>query len=163
MNLQSLNSAVVMMGVIVWILGLVGCGSTQQEMRMFLQGTNRLNLAESGQPLPIAVRIYTLRDVDRFQKATFQELWKQDVATLGEDLLHRKDLTLNPEETHKFEVMVDREKEERFFGIMALFRQYQGGTWRMVIPIEEKGFFSIGAREFAFQLTEQTIRQVEPD
>lgn len=163
MKFQNLKIASVMMGMGVVLFGVQGCGSTAQEMRLALKGTNRLNLTESGQPAPTSVRIYTLRESQRFQKATYKDLKDKDTAELGDDLIHRDELTVQPEESQQFEVMVDREKEEKFIGIMVLFRQYPKGVWRLTIPVEEKGIFSIGAQKFTFELTDHTIRQIEPD
>ena len=142
---------------------LAACGSTKQEVEFTLHSTNRLNPSDSGQPVPVVVRIYTLRDRGRFDSATFQELWKQDYDYLGDDLLDRKEITLKPDSREPLEFTLDKEKEENFLGVMALFRKYQTGTWRTVIPIEEPGFFSFGDPEIYIKVDQYNLREGEPD
>jgi type VI secretion system protein VasD len=132
-------------------------------MELALEATNRLNQSDMGQPVPVTVRIYTLKDRTRFEQATFQELWKNDYEFLGKDLLDRKEITLRPSTIELIELTVDPEKNEKFFGIMALFRQYQDGIWRRVIPIEEPGFFSFGDPEFILKVDQQDIAEPVKD
>ena len=154
----------VVCGMLIGLLfSVTACGSTKQELELALRSTNRLNTTQSGQPAPVVVRIYTLRAKDRFEQATFQELWKHDYDFLGDDLLHRKEITVKPDNKHELEITADREKEENYVGLMALFRKHQPGMWRTVIPIEEPGFFSFGTPEFHFRLDQNSIRPVEPN
>ena len=140
---------------------LTACGTSKQELEFTLDSTNRLNPSDTGQPVPVVIRIYTLRDSSRFERATFEELWKKDYEYLGEDLLDRKEITLKPKSKQVLEMTVDKEKEENYFGVMALFRKYQAGQWRAVIPIEEPGIF--GDSEVYLQIDHYDVKEVEPD
>jgi type VI secretion system protein VasD len=142
---------------------LVSCGSSKMNMGLMLEGTNQLNQSDMGQPVPVTVRIYTLKDRIRFEQATFQELWKKDYEFLGKDLLDRKEITLSPSTSKLIELTVDPEDNEKFIGIMVLFRKYQDGTWRRVIPIEEPGLFSFGDPEFIFNVDRQDIAEPVED
>ena len=142
---------------------LVSCGSSKMNMGLMLEGTNQLNQSDMGQPVPVTVRIYTLKDRTRFEQATFQELWKKDYEFLGKDLLDRKEITLSPSTSKLIELTVDPEDNEKFIGIMVLFRKYQDGTWRRVIPIKEPGLFSFGDPEFIFNVDRQDIAEPVED
>lgn len=150
-------------GLCLIVILLTACGTSKQEMEFTLHSTNRLNPSDSGQPVPVVIRIYTLRDSGRFERATFLELWKRDYEYLGDDLLDRKEITLKPQSKQLVEIRVDKENEENFFGIMGLFRKYQTGTWRTVIPIEKPGVFSFGDPEFYIQVDQYSLREGEPN
>ena len=78
------NNATCRFMVLVGLCGLlVACGSSKMNMELMLEATNRLNQSDMGQPVPVTVRIYTLKDRTRFDQATFQELWKKDYEFLG--------------------------------------------------------------------------------
>jgi len=132
-------------------------------MELMLESTNRLNQSDVGQPVPVTVRIYTLKDRTRFEQATFQELWKKDYEFLGTDLLDRKDITLRPSTNEPIELTVDPGKNENYLGIMVLFRKYQDGIWRRVIPIEEPGFFSFGDPEFILNIDQHDLAEPVED
>jgi len=132
-------------------------------MDLSLEGSNRLNLSKMGQPVPVTVRIYTLQDRRRFEQATFQELWKNDYEFLGKDLLHRKELTLRPSSTEPLELLVDPEADEKYLGIMVLFREYKEGTWRRVIPIDKPGMMSIGSPEYILKIGQHDISEAQKD
>ena len=71
----------------------VGCSSDTKKWRLALTATQALNQDDSGEALPVVVRVYQLRGKDKFQRATFTELWKKDKELLEGDLLDRKELT----------------------------------------------------------------------
>ena len=142
---------------------LISCGSSKMNMELMLESTNRLNQSDMGQPVPVTVRIYTLKDRTRFEQATFQELWKKDYEFLGKDLLDRKEITLSPSTIQPIELTVDPENNENFLGIIVKFRKYQEGIWRRVIPVEEPGLFSIGDPEFMLKVDKQDIAEPVED
>ena len=150
--------------ILVAVCGLLAsCGSSKINMELMLEGTNQLNQSDMGQPVPVTVRIYTLKDRTRFDQGTFQELWKKDYEFLGNDLLDRKEITLRPSTSEPIELSVDPEKNENFLGIMVLFRNYQDGVWRRVIPIKEPGLFSVGDPEFILKVDQQDIAEPVTD
>jgi type VI secretion system protein VasD len=137
---------------------MVSCsGGNKMNFGVSLEASNRCNLSEMGQPVPVTVRIYTLQDRSRFDQASFQELWKKDYEYLGKDLLHRKEITLRPSSREPIVLNVDPEANEKFIGIMVLFREYRNGVWRRVIPIEKPGILSFGTPEFIFSCDQNVL------
>lgn len=120
--------------LIMLIMGsvTVGCGSGVKDVRVTLLPTNRLNPDESGAPLSVIVRVYQLRNRERFERADFRALWKNDEKVLEGDLLERKEITVYPETKNSVELQIDQKKGVQFLGIMALFRKPEGELWRQV-------------------------------
>ena len=140
-----------------------GCGSTKHDFSLVLHGTNALNTNKLDQPIPIEVRIYTLRHKERFEKATFLQLWKEDDAVLGDDMVSRRRVTLHPNSSHLVELEVDSEKVERFIAVMGIFRKPRSNLFKKIIPIDEAGFFSFGSPEVSLSFDEGLIFVDEPD
>ncbi len=120
--------------LIMLIMGgvMVGCGSGVKDVRVTLLPTNRLNPDESGGPLSVIVRVYQLKNRERFERADFRALWKNDEKVLEGDLLERKEVTVYPETKTSVELQVDQKKGVQFLGVMALFRKPEGELWRQV-------------------------------
>lgn len=163
-NKQNLRNKWVFMFQMVMVCGLLAsCGTSKMNYELALDASNRCNLSEMGQPVPVTVRIYTLQDRSRFEQATFQELWKTDYEFLGKDLLNRKEITLRPSSKEPILLTVDPEANEKFIGIMVLFREYKDGVWRRVIPIEKPGMLSFGAPEFLLKCDNNVIGEAVKD
>src|SRR6188508_194117 len=75
----------------------VGCGSGVKDVRITLLPSDRLNPDESGAPLSVIVRVYQLRNRERFERADFRALWKNDEKILEGDLLERREITVYPD------------------------------------------------------------------
>ncbi|MGD9853118.1 MAG: type VI secretion system lipoprotein TssJ [Nitrospirales bacterium] len=164
-NKQNLHEDGIVKFSLVLLCGVVvACGgSTKIDFGVSLEASNRCNLSEMGQPVPVTVRVYTLQDRTRFEQATFQELWKKDYEYLGKDLLHRKEVTLRPSSKAPIVLNVDPEANEKFIGILALFREYKDGVWRRVIPIERPGFLSFGMPEFVLKCDQNVMGEAVKD
>lgn len=118
---------------------LIGCGSATRDVRVALVSTKSLNAIEAGSGLPVMVRIYQLRDRDKFENASFKSLWKKDREFLGDDLVSRKDLTLHPDSEILVDLAVEVKKGADYLGIMALFRNPEGNSWRKVLSSDISG------------------------
>ena len=88
----------------------VGCGSGVKDVRVTLLPTHRLNPDESGAPLSVIVRVYQLKNRERFERADFRALWKSDEKVLEGDLLERQEVTVYPETKTSVELQVDQKK-----------------------------------------------------
>lgn len=119
------------------ILGMggvtVGCGSGVKDIRVTLLPTHRLNPDESGAPLSVVVRVYQLRNRERFDRADFRALWRDEEKVLEGDVLERREVTVYPETKASVELQVDQKKGVQFLGVMALFRKPEGELWRQVM------------------------------
>ena len=116
---------------------------------------------EAGSGLPVMVRIYQLRDRDKFENASFRSLWKQDREFLGDDLVSRKDLILHPESETLVDLAVEVKKGVEYVGIMALFRNPEGNSWRKVLSSDLSGI-PFMTPEVRVMLDNNTVT-LEPD
>ena len=114
----------------------VGCSSDTKKWRLVLTATQALNQADSGEALPVLVRVYQLRGKDKFQRATFKELWKNDKELLEGDLMDRKELTVHPDSETVLDLDLDVKHGAAFFGVMALFRKPDVTSWKELFPAE---------------------------
>lgn len=149
----------------VFVLGVVGllmsCSSATRDVRVALVSTRSLNAMEAGSGLPVMVRIYQLRDRDKFENASFRSLWKQDREFLGDDLVSRKDLILHPESETLVDLAVEVKKGVEYVGIMALFRNPEGNSWRKVLSSDLSGI-PFMTPEVRVMLDNNTVT-LEPD
>jgi type VI secretion system protein VasD len=114
----------------------LGCSSDTKKWRLSITATQVLNQDDSGEALPVVVRVYQLKGKDKFQRATFTELWKKDKELLEGDLLDRKELTVHPDSETVLDLDLDVKHGAAFFGVMALFRKPDVMSWKELIPAE---------------------------
>jgi type VI secretion system protein VasD len=125
------------LGFLVVLFSFFAFGCATPQVELGLSATANLNMNSADEPLPVVVRIYQLTDAKTFEKATFSELWKDDQGILGDNLLHKDSLTLDPA-THK-EIRFDRYPQTRFVAVMAAFNNQADNSWRVVKEV--KGSF----------------------
>jgi type VI secretion system protein VasD len=101
-----------------------------------LTATQALNQDDSGEALPVVVRVYQLKGKDKFQRATFTELWKKDKELLEGDLVDRKEVTVHPGSETLLDLDLNVKQGAAFFGVMALFRKPDVTSWKELIPAE---------------------------
>jgi type VI secretion system protein VasD len=91
----------------------------------------------SGQPLPVAIRLFQLNASAKFERADVFALTERERATLGEDDAGSEEVVLRPGETRT----LDRElkKGVQFVGVAVLFRDIDRATWRAVQPVTSSG------------------------
>lgn len=107
---------------------LAGCSTPAVGVR--LSSTANLNMNEESEPLPVVVRLYQLSQAEDFRAASFDELWRADLATLGNALLVREELVMDPAYTRTVEM--PRHDDARYLGVMAVFRSVDGESWKGV-------------------------------
>jgi len=127
-------------GFLVILFSSLICACSTPQVKLKLSSTASLNMNSAKQPLPVVVRIYQLTDAKAFENATFHELWKNDVALLGNNLLRKDALTLDPA-AHR-EIRFDRDAQTRFVAVMAAFNNQTDDSWRIVKPVKGS-FFGI--------------------
>ena len=133
------SSGKAMVSVLVIFLAAVlavGCSSDTKKWRLALTATPALNQDDAGEALPVVVRVYQLKGKDKFQRATFTELWKKDKELLEGDLLDRKELTVHPDSETVLDLDLNVKQGAAFFGVMALFRKPDVTSWKELVPAE---------------------------
>jgi len=112
---------------------LAGCSVPSVGVRV--SSTANLNMNEDSEPLPVVVRLYQLSQAEAFRAASFEELWQKDLATLGDALLVKEELVMDP--AYSRSVEMPRHDDARFLGVVAVFRTVEGDRWKAVRPLPD--------------------------
>jgi type VI secretion system protein VasD len=94
-----------------------------------------INPNPMGRPSPLALRIYQLKSPAGFGKAGFMDLYEQDEAVLGRDLIKKEEIILKVKEKQTLSLAV--EDDTSVLGLLAVFRDYEQGQWKataVIIP-----------------------------
>lgn len=93
-----------------------------------------INPSITNRPSPVVVRIYQLRSYADFKKADFTSLYENGNQALGKDLIDQQEIFVKPGE--KRTVFFEAPDDLRTVGIMAAFRYYQKGQWKVSTGIQ---------------------------
>jgi type VI secretion system protein VasD len=91
------------------------------------------NPTASGQGAPVQVVVYQLASPSSFNGAEFFQLFNQDQATLGADMLKKDTFILAPGQT-KTATLTPMEPV-KVLGVFAAYQNYQTVVWRGTVPI----------------------------
>jgi type VI secretion system protein VasD len=113
--------------------------------RARLVASEQVNPDASGRASPIVVRLFQLRDDDAFATAEFFDLYQKEKEVLGESLVVRQEYVLAPGETRDLEIPLD--KQARYLGVIAAFRDIRAAQWRAVTRAPEKKLTDLLGRD----------------
>ena len=133
---------------------LVACASKSVTVEM--KAAPYLNPDERQKSLPVEVQLYQLKNPENFQHASFQSLWKSGSAALGNSLQASQKVMVNPDSQKK--ISLDRAKEAKYIGAVAIFRTPYHGHWRVLAPMPSGFLFMPGL--WRLQLKDSEIRDV---
>lgn len=112
----------------------VSCGGpSPTQIMITVNASPQTNPNSEDQPSPTVVRFYDLTSADKFDNASFFDLFDDDGRTLGADMLARREIEIEPGKT----MTVDRVAAPGtvVMGVVAGFRDIDGAKWRDVFPI----------------------------
>lgn len=92
--------------------------------------------------LPMRVNIYQLSDASAFKDATFRQIWKHDTQVLGQSLLQKKSINLNPGKTIRLKLK--RHEDAEYIAVAGIFNHHQNNNnWKDIkkLPGNFKGYF----------------------
>jgi type VI secretion system protein VasD len=133
----------------VSLLFVLACPKEPARVNMVLAASPNVNTDAGGQPLSVVVRVYQLKDKGRLESADYNAIWKADRETLSDDFLDRQERIVQPGTQEMLEVRAN--PMATYLGIVALFRNPSGDSWRRVVPIKGK------AQKISLSLREQSI------
>ncbi|WP_448565356.1 type VI secretion system lipoprotein TssJ [Thalassotalea ganghwensis] len=113
--------------VIVLTSVLAACTSTQ--VKLDVVATDNLNLNQFDEALPVVLRIYQLSDIQGFNSATFEQLWKSDKSVLANSLITVEERTVNPSD--RLTIAFEQAEEAKYVAVFALFRDRSADKWRV--------------------------------
>ncbi len=123
------------------LLSLTGCAalspySDMTKLDLTLNGSDELNPDLNGRPSPIVLRLIELKHPVAFETADFFSLYQRPKEVLAPDLVVLEELELRPGETRELKLSV--QKDSRYVGVLAAYRDLPESNWRVVIPLQEK-------------------------
>jgi type VI secretion system protein VasD len=110
---------------------------TPEPTRVVLQfeAAGDINPNIAGRSSPLVVRIYQLTSYSNFYDAEFISLFAEDDETLGRELVHKQELFLKPND--KRTVYFEAPNDVRTIGILAAFRYFDQGRWRVATSVQK--------------------------
>jgi type VI secretion system protein VasD len=135
---RQMRSAGIALGALVFTASLAGCGAPPPPppptvVALTLAASPDANQTAAGQGAPVALRVYQLASTSAFTGAEFFQLYSQDQATLGPDLVKRDDITIPPGGSQSITVTpLDTVKA---IGVFAAYRDYASVVWRVTMPV----------------------------
>jgi type VI secretion system protein VasD len=107
------------------------------KVKVALTAAEDLNPDYQGRPSPVNLIVFQLTSADAFSTLDFFSLFDPEAAALGGDMLSRTQMLLQPGEVREWEA--DFEKETRYVGVIAAYRDIENAQWRAVVELPEKG------------------------
>jgi len=119
-------------------LALAGCASPPPPLpptvvKLNLAASPDVNPTASGVPAPVELRIYQLGSDGTFGGAGFFQLFNDDKATLGTDLLARDSAILAPGQNKT--LTLSPADPVKAIGVFAAYRNYQQTVWRGSVAV----------------------------
>jgi type VI secretion system protein VasD len=117
---------------------LTGCGPSGpaqapkpcdvQVVTLNIYASDNINPNERGNPRPVVVRLYQLKNDVRMENATYDEILRQDKETLADDLAKVDEVEVFPNDL--VQVKFERIKEASVLAGVALFHGPKGTSWK---------------------------------
>ena len=92
-----------------------------------------LNPGPNGQPLPVVLRLYQLKQSRGFMGADFYSLFDKEVSVLGPDLVSREEITLRPGQWLHLQRQLDPAATSA--GVLAAYRAIDQSHWRADVAL----------------------------
>ncbi|HEY1150004.1 MAG TPA: type VI secretion system lipoprotein TssJ [Pseudoduganella sp.] len=121
------------------LLMLTGCGTVRiaapppRQAALRLHAAPALNKGPQGQSLALVARIYRLRQLAAFERASFDSLLNG--SDLGHDLVEMREVTLVPGQ--RYEAVEKLEPDVAYIGVVGLFHAPGRHQWRLAFAAGE--------------------------
>lgn len=99
-----------------------------QMVTLNLYAADNINPNERGNPRPVVIKLYQLKNDVRMENATYDEILLKDKETLGDDLAKVDEVTVFPNDL--VQVKFERIKEATVLAGVALFHGPKGNSWK---------------------------------
>lgn len=118
------------------VLSLFGCTASPPEATRIeanISASADVNPDFHGKASPIFFKLYELTSDTTFTTATFNQLYNDDKATLGEALRGSQEVSLAPGQR----ITISREFEDgsAYVGVLAAFQNIDAAQWRATAPV----------------------------
>jgi type VI secretion system protein VasD len=94
---------------------------------------SNVNPDSRGRASPIVARLFELKSLAAFQSADFLAIFDRDKESLGNELVAKEELILQPGENRKF--TRELHSDTRFVAVVAGYRDLERSRWRASVPV----------------------------
>lgn len=133
----------------IFLLALAGCATSRPqrpvEVRTQLSAAADINPDASNRASPLVIRVFELRSDAQFAGADFFALYEREQQTLGESLIEREELVLQP--GVRKEVRLSIARDTRFVGVIAAYRDIRAARWRGLVAAPRKTVGDVFSRD----------------
>jgi len=132
---------------------LAGCSRVPPPtpIKIEIQADEFTNPNENGDPAPVVVRVYQLKEVTAFENAEYFDLADDEAKVLGGDLIGVQEFELTPGESKDY--TRDVSSEATHLGVIASFRDIDSAQWRDTIELQQEK-----KNQFIIYLTSLAVR-----
>lgn len=122
------------------VLVLGGCAESKPSptvIDLSISAALDINPNAQGRASPVVLRVYHLASPNAFEEADFFQLFEQDAAILGPDMIAREEIIVTPGASQKLSQEV--RPEVRYMGVVAAYRETETSVWRAmgeIVPEE---------------------------
>jgi len=99
-----------------------------QIVTLNIYAADNINPNDNGNPRPVVVRLYQLKNDVRMENASYDDILLKDKETLQDDMLKVDEVSLFPNDL--VQVRFERMKEASVLGGVALFHSPKGTSWK---------------------------------
>jgi len=128
------------MMIVLGIICVSSCSLLQPTTDFKIQAVRSLNPSVRGEPSPLVVTIYQLKNKTAFQNSDYRSLMTRAGTILQADLIDKHSFQVRPGAS--FSVTEKLNPETRYLGVMAAYRKPSLRGWSKVIKIEKGGILS---------------------
>ena len=148
----------------VFAFSVAGCSAVPQMPKDIDIGADiivsgSLNPDLNGRASPLILAIYQLKSADKFRNGDFFSVFDPEGTALGDDLLRREQITLQPGGSRSFEA--EFSADTVYIGLVGAFSDLENSQWRAVIEIPEKNLLTRVLVDFNGNRRTVVIRYVE--
>ncbi len=113
------------------LLFLLGaCNELPVKIRASIVADKTVNPNVARRASPVELRIYHLRNAQRFNKAGYFSLLNYDTKVLGSDLLRKEAMIVRPGQ--KIPYKTDAHKQTKYLAVFAAFRVHSRPYWKAI-------------------------------
>lgn len=125
---------ILILTVLFFTLQLTGCGGGPQTINLNLHCNENCNNDNA-----VVIKIYQLKNAEKFRHASFESLMRNPEELLGDDIIPntKVEKLLVPNETHVFN-NIELKNEASFVGILGDFHSPAADGWKQIIPINQE-------------------------
>lgn|GEM_PF-2162344 len=126
--------AVFYLMIIFLILFIAGCGSSAQNLKVNLNCDDDCNDSNA-----IVVRMYQLRNTEKFNSTNFESLIRDPEEVLGDDVVPNSkfEKTFTPGEKIQMDNL-ELKEGALYLGVLGDFHSPSNDGWKTIIPLNEK-------------------------